>query len=143
MLNIDPIFKEFKAGAIERIFICFYAYFIIGYIILFTIYENNFINLALSTQIFLAIAISFPSTTISIVLLPADENRDFDAGLFYANTFNFILVSFYYSIMFILFYIVKHLEIINYNSIWDPVIGLAIILTFFVLSLYYRLKKES
>jgi predicted neutral ceramidase superfamily lipid hydrolase len=134
MLNIDSIFKEFKAGAIERIFICFYAYFIVGYIILFTIYENNFINLELSTQIFLAIAISFPITTIPIALLNTNGNRDSDTGLFYGNTFEFVLASFYYSIMFILFYIVKHLEIINYNSRWDPVIGLAIILICVVLS---------
>ena len=112
----------------------FYAYFIIGYIILFIIYENNFINLELSTQIFLSIAISFPITTISITLLNTDGKRYHATGLFYENTLEFVLVSFYYSTMFILFYIVKHLEIINYNSKWDPVIGLAIILICFVLS---------
>ena len=134
MINIDPIFKEFEIGGIERFFVCFYSYFIIGYIILFSIYENSFVNLELSTQIILAIGISFPITTISVSLLIKEKiKQDSSKGFFYVQTLEFTLVSYYYSIMFALFYIVKHLEIINYNTKLDPVIGLAIFLLFFVL----------
>ena len=134
MVNIGPIFKEFQIGGIERIFVCFYSYFILGYIILFSIYENSFINLELATQIILAIAISFPITTISVSFLIKEKTHiDAEKGFFYKQMIEFILVSYYYSILFVLFYVVKHLEIINYNNKLDPVIGLAICLFFFVL----------
>ena len=135
MVNIGPIFKEFEIGGIERIFICFYSYFVVGYIILFSIYENSFINLELTTQIILAIAISFPITTISVSALVAEKIKpDSATGFFYEYCKHFIIVSYYYSIIFILFYIVKNLEIINYNTKLDPVIGLAMILFFKVLA---------
>jgi hypothetical protein len=145
MLNIAPIFKEFEIGGIERIFVCFYSYFIIGYIILFSIYENSFVNLEFTTQIILAIAISFPITTISVSLLHKEKiKQDSSEGFFYAYTTEFILVSYYYSILFILFYIVKHLEIINYDTKLDPVIGLIIFLFFYILvELIYRYYSRT
>lgn len=130
-LDINHLIKEFELGKIERIFICFYSYFIIGYLILFTIYENSFLNLELYSQVFLAIAINFPITTISAVLLTnktKEKNTTSNNGYFYEATYEFTIISYFYSIMFILFYIVKHLDRINYDGKFDPLIGLAIII---------------
>jgi len=76
MFDVKALVEEFKLGGIECIFICFISYFIIGYLILFTIYENGFINLNLSTQIFLAISISFPIATISVLLISDEEDEE-------------------------------------------------------------------
>ena len=76
MFDVKALVEEFKLGGIECIFICFISYFIIGYLILFTIYENGFINLNLSTQIFLAISISFPIATTSVLLTSDEEDEE-------------------------------------------------------------------
>ena len=155
MIDVKAIMEEFQLGGIERIFICFFSYFIVGYLILFTIYEDGFINLNLSTQIFLAISISFPITTISSFLLKEDEDYELTkevdelteevdelaeevdelaeedrVSIFYDRRSEFFGTSIYYSIMFSLFYVVKKSDIIHYNSKLDPFIGLAIILFF-------------
>lgn len=135
--DINHIIKEFELGKIERIFICFYSYFIIGYLILFTIYENSFLNLELHSQIFLSIAINFPITTISAVLLTnktKDKNTTSGNGYFYEATHEFTIISYFYSIIFVLFYIFKHLdlEIFNYDGKFDPVIGLVLIILVYI-----------
>lgn len=159
MSDVKAIMEEFQFGGIERIFICFFSYFIIGYLILFTIYENKFLNLNLHAQVLLAISISFPISTISAIMISDDElteddddelieddddelteddddelteDDDDESEFFYRMKVEFMLLSLYYSMMFSLFYIIKKLDVIHYDSKFDPVIGLAIILFFYV-----------
>ena len=136
MFNISDMVKEFKFGGIERIFICFYSYFIVGYFILFVIYENSFINLQFSTQIILAIAISFPTVSIPVVVEFNKSNPKTEVdppkteGLFYMATGYYYATSIYYTVVFSLFYLLKHLELIDTK--FDPVIGLVLIVLYFI-----------
>jgi hypothetical protein len=132
MWDINTVIKEFKFGGIERIFVCFYSYFIVGYLILFVIYENSFINLQLSTQIFLAIAISFPITSLPAALYVNKLDTRTDVGFFYMGTAYFYQASIYYTIIFSIFYLLKHLEMITYNAKLDPFIGVALILSYII-----------
>lgn len=142
MSNAKDILKEFQMGGIESIFICFFAYFIMGYLILFAIYENGFINLNLHTQIFLSISISFPIATLSSILLFSVRDKELaekqNGGFFYRLKIEFLLVSLYYSSTFALFYIVKKSDIFNYNSKLDPGIGLIIIFLFYIFYILYK-----
>lgn len=142
--DLNIVIEKFKLGDIERIFVAVYAYFIVGYLILFVIYENNFTNHDLSTQVFLAIAISYPIITIpsAITINRRLKGQTPEKGFFYEATAEFSHASYYYSIMFSLFYLVKHLEIINYNGKLDPLVGaLIIIIGYF--SLTSDKKKEE
>lgn len=143
MIDVKTFVEEFKFGGIECIFICFVSYFIIGYLILFTIYENRFINLDLSTQIFLAISTSFPIATISAFLQSNEEDeestKEDKRGFFYSFTSNFATLSLFYTMAFSLFYIVKKSDLIHYDSKIDPLIGLSIIVFYCV---YIRLTSE-
>ena len=136
MIDVKTFVEEFKFGGIERIFICFVSYFIIGYLILFTIYENRFINLDLSTQIFLAISTSFPIATISASLQSNEEDEELTKedkrGFFYSLSYNFVTLSLFYTMAFPLFYIVKKSDLIHYDSKIDPLIGLSIIVFYCV-----------
>ena len=136
MIDVKTFVEEFKFGGIERIFICFVSYFIIGYLILFTIYENRFINLDLSTQIFLAISTSFPIATISASLQSNEEDEELTKedkrGFFYSLSYNFVTLSLFYTMAFSLFYIVKKSDLIHYDSKIDPLIGLSIIVFYCV-----------
>ena len=132
--------KGFKSGEVERIFGCVYAYFFIGYLILFAIYEQKFINLELSTQIFLSIAISFPITTMSTFYLTdvninesSNSNNSSNDGFFYKNMAAFYFVSCYYSTIFSLFYLGKNLDLIDSAAEYDPAMGLFLILSYFII----------
>ena len=136
MLNIDltELINKFKLGDIDRIFVAFYSYFIVGFLILFVIFENNFLNLELSTQIFLAIAISFPIITIpsAVGINKRFKGQTSGKGFFYNGTVEFLHASYCYSILFSLFYIVKHL-IINYDNKYDTIIGILIIFIYYII----------
>jgi hypothetical protein len=163
MFDIESFCKRFKFGDIEDIFINIYSFFIIGYLILFSVYEKNFINLQLHTQILLSLAISLPVTSLTNIIglftIATEENilkafrkkynknneeendkiedkiKDEEKEGFFYSTINIsFLSSIFYSILFSLFYIVKHLKIIEYNSDFDPVIAVVIVV-FTLLSL--------
>ena len=68
MLDIESFCDRFKFGDIEDIFITIYSYFIIGFLILFTIYEQNFLVLDFHVQFLLSIAISLPVTLIPVTI---------------------------------------------------------------------------
>ena len=130
--DLNNIIENFKSGDIERIFVVVYAYFIVGYLILFVIYENNFTNYELSTRVFLAIAISYPIITIPSATIINKRLNTCDNGFFYEATAEFSFASCYYSIMFSLFHLVKHL--INYNGKLYPLVGAGIIIFYFLVS---------
>ena len=138
--KVTAFLKGFKSGAVERIFGCVYAYFFMGYLILFAIYEQNFINLELVTQIFLSIAISFPITTASTYYLSDENINEYnnsthspDDGFFYKNMAAFYFVSCYYSTIFSLFYLGKNLDLIDSAAKYDPAIGLFLIFSYFII----------
>lgn len=131
MFDIDSLSKRFISGDLDRIFICIYSYFVVGYIILFTVFEQNFIGLELFTQVLLSIGISFPITTYSIFILNRNKTLDETKGLFCQSIGEMGYVSFSYSTFFSIFYIAKHFT--NYDTNFDPVIALVIIILNFVL----------
>ena len=161
MLDIESFCDRFKLGDIEDIFIMIYSYFIIGFLILFTTYEQKFLALELHIQILLSIAISLPVTSITAIIgyIPKiiieiveenveEENVEEDVeeenveeenvegdrkGLFYETVGISFVTSIFYSIAFSLFYMIKHLEVIKYDNKFDPVIAVTII--FLILSI--------
>jgi len=167
MFDIDTFCKRFKFGDIEDIFINIYSYFIIGYLILFSVYEKNFINLELHTQILLSLAISLPVTSVTVIVgysiktfvdkekileiyrkkyninkegeeinkIEEKFNEKENEGFLYSTIAISFISSIRYSIIFSLFYIVKHLKIIEYDSAFDPVIAV-IIVVFTLLTMF-------
>ena len=161
MLDIESFCDRFKFGDIDEIFITIYSYFIIGFLILFTTYEQKFLSLELHIQILLSIAISLPVTGITAIIgygsefiseiadefeenddvedddddvedddddVEDDDDVDDVKGFFYESSGVSLLSSLFYSIAFSLFYIIKHLEVIEYNNQFDPVIAVSIII---------------
>jgi len=113
----ERLLKGFKSGETEKIFICIYSYFVVGYLILFTTYGQNFIVLQFSTQILLSIGISFPITTFSILLMSRNRtDKDKTLGLFYQHQVELILTSMMFSTFFSLVYIIKILN--PYNALF-------------------------
>ncbi len=136
MTDIESLCKRFKFGDIEDIFVIIYSYFIIGYLVLFTTYEQNFINLQIYSQIILSVAISFPIMGITAILgllyksidkseestNKMNKGRKEKPGFFYETTVISFLASVYYTSIFSLIYILKHSKTIEYNSYsFDPV----------------------
>ena len=89
------------------------------------------------TQIILSIGISLP-----IISLPAltsfsagkfEKIAKKEEGFFHASIPIYFLASIYYSTFFSLFYVIKHLEILNYDNKMNPIIACIIILIISVL----------
>ena len=68
-----------------------------------------------------------------------DKYKESGVGLCDNNFDMYFVATMGYSLLFSLFYIVKHLEIINYNNKFDPVIAVAIII-FVILNLLASIK---
>ena len=139
MLDINTIIKEFKLGGIERIFVCFYSYFIVGYLILFVIFKNSFINLDLSTQIFLSLAISFPIISIPAALETNQLKNPDNDGFFYMGTSYFYEASIFYTAMFSGYYILRILELIPFNVKMDSLVGVVIIVIY-IIYVYFKTR---
>lgn len=140
MIDVESLCDRFKFGDIERIFVCFYSYFLIGFFILFSTYEQNFLDLEIHVQIFLMLGISFPISLLFILIRDDFEDKEGNKyGVFYQSTGASALASIWYIGSFSLFYIIKHIEITNYNNKFDPIIAIVIILSGFIIA---HLRKE-
>ena len=129
MFDINSFFERLKSGDVDDIFVYIYSYFVVGYIILFTVYEQNFTNLELFTQVVLSIGISFPITTSSIILLNPSKTSDDKKGFFHPSMGEMFFTSFSYSTFFSLFYIAKPL--INFYGPFSALIIIAFNFVFF------------
>lgn len=136
MIDVESLCDQFKLGGIDKIIISIYSYFLVGFFILFTTYEQRFLGLELHIQTFLAMGISFPISVLFTGLLEnfdatIDEESDGN-GFFYQSAGASVIASIWYIGFFSLFYIIKHIEIINYNNEFDQIFALIIILSGFV-----------
>lgn len=110
MGDVEPFLKSFKSGELDKVLVFIYSFFIIGYLILFITYEERFLNLEFSTQIILSTGISFPITIFSSIFLAVIKNRSLnkDIGFIFQLEGELRFVSFIYSALFSIFYLVKH-----------------------------------
>lgn len=131
MVDFESLFKGFKIGDLERIYICIYSYFIIGFIILFATFEHKFLELELHEQIFLMLGISFPITTLFMFISGKFKDGPEKYGIFYQGTGVSALGSIFYSIFFSLFYVFKNI-IIDFDSKFNLLIALIIIILGFL-----------
>ena len=107
-------------------------------LILFAVYEQNFIRLELFTQVLLSIGISFPITSFSTYILTMNKTLDETKSNLYQIIGEIATTSFSYSAVFSIFYIAKHL--INYDTNLYPVIALLVII---ILNLVFFLKNKD
>jgi len=136
IIDLESLLKQFKSGDLDFFVKCIYAYFLVGYLIIFSIYEQDFLNLELSTQIFLSIGICYPIMFFNIIYYEnfltkynKTEKTEMEANKFkniYESAPLAAISSILYSIFFSLFYIIK--QFATYENKYDPLIALAIIL---------------
>jgi len=125
--DLESLSVRFISGDIEKIFICIYSYFVVGYLILFTTYGQNFIGLELFTRILLSIGISMPIITISLLLMFSRKKTDPEKGMFHQYNPELSLASLVLSSFFSLFYVIKP----YYN--FSPINALFIIIFCFII----------
>ncbi|MCZ7356809.1 MAG: hypothetical protein O8C66_03990 [Candidatus Methanoperedens sp.] len=127
MNYIDSLSKSFEKGELDKIFYFLCGYFLVGYIILFVTYEQNFISLDLVTRILLSIGVSIPITTASIVFLEKRVgNKDYTKGYLHQHAIEISSLSNTVIPSFMLFYILKK-NTFNYDNSISPFIALGLI----------------
>ena len=129
MIDLESFIERFRLGELDHIFVIIYCYFINGYLILFTTYEQNFINLGIHNQILLSIAISYPLMVFVRVFVPlpkAIKKNEGNDGILFSAIPNYFIAAALFSCGFSLFYIIKHLEILSYDSKFNSIIAIII-----------------
>lgn len=134
MNYLESIFKGYKTGEFDKIFIFIYSNFVVGYLILFTTYEKSFLNLELTTQIILSVGISFPILLLSSAILARNKTRENGLGGQFQLSKESAIASIMYSLCFSFLYILKIM--VNFDNRFSPILTFIVIM--FMLLIFYR-----